>query len=59
MDSAVCPGRAEKEPNNCFPSDWTCSPMVERSSGTLPTRVQILVLAPFPGFISRFSGVMR
>jgi hypothetical protein len=24
--------------------------MVRRSSGTLPTRVQILVLAPFPGF---------
>jgi hypothetical protein len=30
--------------------DWACSPMVGRSSGTLPTRVQILVLAPFPGF---------
>jgi hypothetical protein len=24
--------------------------MVGRSSGTLPTRVQILVFAPFPGF---------
>jgi hypothetical protein len=30
--------------------DWACSPMVGRSSGMLPTRVQILVLAPFPGF---------
>jgi hypothetical protein len=30
--------------------DWSRSPMVRRSSGTLPTRVQILVLAPFPGF---------
>jgi hypothetical protein len=39
--------------------DWACSPMVGRSSGTLPTRVQILVLAPFPGFIPGFSGVMR
>jgi hypothetical protein len=29
---------------------WTCSPMVGRSSGTLPTTVQILVLAHFPGF---------
>jgi hypothetical protein len=32
-------------------SDWACSPMVGRSSGTLPTRVQIMVLAPFPGLI--------
>jgi hypothetical protein len=39
--------------------EWACSPMVEWSSGTLPTRVQILVLAPFPGFILGFSGVMR
>jgi hypothetical protein len=31
-------------------SDWACSPMVGRSSGTLPTRIQILVLAPFTGF---------
>jgi hypothetical protein len=30
--------------------DWACSPMVGRSSGTLHTNVQILVLAPFPGF---------
>jgi hypothetical protein len=30
--------------------DWACSPMVGRSRGTLPTSVQILVLAPFPGF---------
>jgi hypothetical protein len=37
--------------------DWTCSPMVGRSSGTLPTRVQILVLAPFPGFPG-FTDVM-
>jgi hypothetical protein len=31
--------------------------MVGRSNGTLPTRVQILVLAPFPGFIPGFSVV--
>jgi hypothetical protein len=37
--------------------EWACSPMVGRSTGTLPTRVQILVLAPFPGFIPGFSGV--
>jgi hypothetical protein len=37
---------------------WACNPMVGRSSGTLPTTVQILVLKPFPEFISRFSGVM-
>jgi hypothetical protein len=30
--------------------DWVCSPMVGRSSETLPTRVQILVLAHFSGF---------
>jgi hypothetical protein len=36
-------------------SVWACSPMVGRSSGTLPTRVQILVLAPFP----RFSRIYR
>jgi hypothetical protein len=30
--------------------NWACSPMVGRSSGTLPTRVQIIVLAPFPEF---------
>jgi hypothetical protein len=30
--------------------DWACSPMVGRSSGTLPTRAQIPVLAPFTGF---------
>jgi hypothetical protein len=28
-------------------------------SGALPTSVQILVLAHFPGFIPEFSGVMR
>jgi hypothetical protein len=39
--------------------DWACSPMVGRSSETLPTRVQILVLAPFHGFILGFSSVMR
>jgi hypothetical protein len=33
-----------------YQSDWVCSPMIGRSSGTLPTRVQILVLAPFLGF---------
>jgi hypothetical protein len=38
---------------------WAFSPMVGRSSGTLPNRVQILVLAPFPGFIPGFSGVIR
>jgi hypothetical protein len=32
---------------------------VGRSGGTLPTRVQILVLALFPEFIPGFSGVMR
>ena len=36
-----------------------CSPMVGRSSGTLPTRVQILVLAPFPGIFLRFTCVTR
>jgi hypothetical protein len=36
--------------NSHQPCDWACSPMVGRSSGTLLTRVQILVLAPFPGF---------
>jgi hypothetical protein len=30
-----------------------------QSSWTLPTRVQILVLAPFPRFIPGFFGVMR
>jgi hypothetical protein len=30
--------------------DWVCSPMVGQFSGTLPARVQIMVLAPFPGF---------
>jgi hypothetical protein len=29
---------------------WACSPIVGRSSRTLRTRVQILVLASFPGF---------
>jgi hypothetical protein len=38
--------------------EWACSPMVGRSSETLLTRIQILVLAPFPGFIPGFSGVM-
>jgi hypothetical protein len=33
--------------------------MVGRYSGTLPTRIEILVLAPFSGFISGFSDVMR
>jgi hypothetical protein len=33
--------------------------MVGRSSGTQPTRIQILVLALFSGFIPGFSGVMR
>jgi hypothetical protein len=32
---------------------------VGRSSGTIPTRVQILLLALFSGFIPGFSGVMR
>jgi hypothetical protein len=32
--------------------EWACSPMVGWSSETLPTRVQILVLAPFYGFFS-------
>jgi hypothetical protein len=32
--------------------------MIGRSSGTLPTMIQIRVLAPFPGFISGFSGVV-
>jgi hypothetical protein len=36
-----------------------CSLMVGRSSGTQPTRIQILVLALFSGFIPGFSGVMR
>ncbi|CAN6196470.1 unnamed protein product [Urochloa humidicola] len=31
------------------------SPMVGRSSGTLPIRVQILVLAPFLGFLPGFN----
>jgi hypothetical protein len=35
--------------------DWACSPMVGRSGGTLPTRVQILVLAP--SWI--YSGIFR
>jgi hypothetical protein len=30
--------------------------MVGRSSGALPTRVQILVLAPFPGFIPELTS---
>jgi hypothetical protein len=29
------------------------------SSGTLPTRVQILMLAPFLGIFSGFNSVMR
>jgi hypothetical protein len=29
--------------------DWACNPMVGQSSKTPPTRVQILVLTPFPG----------
>jgi hypothetical protein len=39
--------------------EWACTPMVGRSGGTLPTRVQILVLAPFPEFIPRYSDDMR
>ena len=39
--------------------ELACSPMVGRSSGTLPTRVQILVLAPFPGIFLGFTGVTR
>jgi hypothetical protein len=38
-------------PSTNIACEWACSPMIGRSSGTLPTRVQILVLAPFPGFI--------
>jgi hypothetical protein len=44
--------RWERAATTC---DWARSPMVERSSGTLPTRVQILVLAPF----SEFSRIYR
>jgi hypothetical protein len=43
-------GRTHEKTEEEARSDWTCSPMVGQSSGTLPTRVQILVLAPFPGF---------
>ena len=39
--------------------ELACSPMVGRSSGTLPTRVQILVLASFPGIFLGFTGVTR
>jgi hypothetical protein len=35
------------------------SSMVGRSSGTLLTRVQIMVLTPFLRFITGFSGVMH
>jgi hypothetical protein len=33
--------------------EWSCSPMVGRSSGMLPNRVQILMLAPFLGIFCR------
>jgi hypothetical protein len=36
--------------------EWACSPMVGRSSGMLPTRVQILVLAHFFWI---YSGIFR
>jgi hypothetical protein len=36
--------------NKIYYRDWACSLMVGWSSGTLPISVQILVLAPFPGF---------
>jgi hypothetical protein len=39
--------------------EWACTLMVGLSSGTVPTMVQILVLAPFTGFILGFSGVMH
>jgi hypothetical protein len=39
--------------------DRACSSMVVQASQTLPTRVQILVLGSFSGFISGFFGVMR
>jgi hypothetical protein len=37
---------------------WTCSTMVGQSSRTLLTRVQILMLASFPGF-PEFTGFVR
>ena len=39
--------------------ELACSPMVGRSSGTLPTRVQILVLASFSEIFLGFIGVTR
>ena len=39
--------------------ELACSPMVGRSSGTLPTRVQILVLASFLGIFLGFTIVIR
>jgi hypothetical protein len=39
--------------------ELTSSPMVGRSSETLPTRVQILALAPFPGIFLGFIDVVR
>jgi hypothetical protein len=44
------PSRSKDIATRLRSRDWACSPMVGRSSGTLPTRVQILVLAPFLGF---------
>jgi hypothetical protein len=38
--------RREKEES----VNWACSPMARRSDETLPIRIQILVLVPFPGF---------
>jgi hypothetical protein len=38
--------------------ELTCSAMVGRSSGTLPTKVQILVHTPFPLIFSKFTDVM-
>ena len=46
----------DRVPDDC---ELACSPMVGRSSGTLPTRVQILVLAPFLGIFLGFTGVIR
>ena len=46
-------------PPGDVPSELACSLMVGRSSGTLLTRVQILVLASFPGIFLGFTGVTR
>jgi hypothetical protein len=48
---------SQKEKNFSFKGELTCSTMVRRFDETLPARVQILLLAPFPEISLRFTGI--